>query len=322
MLKRNLWKIGLSLLILGWAIFALMPIRNIEFADYVKAHATARNDEFNALMAKATQRWKAGSAPSEFVALKQIGREQKIDLSEFFPNVRLEESLKNIGKRNDILLKYLLDSSRARLQMGLDLRGGVGFTLEADLGTKTAGYDEESARREKLTKAIDIISARINSIGVAEPLIRAVGTNRIEVQLPGVNTKDNPDVLDEVKKPARLDFRVVYPYATPETARPGEIPPGYEVKSYDHERPDGTDTAEEYFVKRIPEMTGEAIAYSTVQHDTYGKPLIAMRFTSEGRKQFARITREIAATGDRANGRLGQLAIVLDGTLCSVPTVK
>jgi len=69
-------------------------------------------------------------------------------------------------------------------------------------------------------------------------------------------------------------------------------------------------------------MTGEAISYSTVQHDSYGKPLIAMRFTSDGRKRFAAVTRDIAASGDKASGRMGQLAIVLDGELCSVPTVK
>ena len=224
MFKRNLWKIALSLLILGWAVSALLPLKDIPFPEYAKSHATARREEFGALLAKAAELKKSGAAPSEYVALKKIGRDQRIDLSQFFPDVRLEDSLKNVSKRNDILLKYLLDSSRARLQMGLDLQGGVGFTLEADLGTKTAGYDEESARKEKLTKAIDIISSRINSMGVAEPLVRAVGTNRIEVELPSLNTKDNPDVLDEVKKPARLDFRMVYPFATPETVRPGRSP--------------------------------------------------------------------------------------------------
>jgi SecD/SecF fusion protein len=321
MFKRNLWKIGLSLVILAWAIFALLPLKDIPFPEYAKSHATAKTEEFGKLLDRAEKAWKAGAAPSEFVALKRIGRDEKIDLSQFFPDVRLEESLKNISKRNDILLKYLLDSSKARLQMGLDLRGGVGFTLEADLGTKTAGYDEDTARREKLTKAIEIISARINSMGVTEPLIRAIGNNRIEVQLPGINTKDNPDVLDEVKKPARLDIRMVYPYATPETARPGEIPPGYEIKTYDHEHPDGSETAEEYFIKRIPEMTGEMISYSTVQHDSYGKPLIAMRFTGPGRKRFAEVTRDIAAGGEKS-GHLGELAVVLDGTVYSVATVK
>ena len=321
MFKRNLWKIVLSLVILGWAIDALIPLKDVPFPEYARDHATAKRADFAKLLDQAAALKASGAAPSEYVALRQIGQQQKVDLSQFFPGVRLEDSLKNITKRNSILLKYLLDSSKGRLQYGLDLRGGVGFTLEADLGTKTAGYDAESANREKLSKAIEIISARINSLGVAEPLIRAVGTNRIEVQLPGLNTKDNPDVLDQVKKPARLDFRMVYPFATPETVRPGEVPPGYEVKSYDHELPNGTDMAEDYFVKRIPEMTGEMISYSAVKHDSYGKPMIGMTFTSAGRKRFAEVTRDIAASGDK-NGHPGELAVVLDGTVYSVATVK
>jgi len=322
MFKRNLWKIVLSLVILGWAVFALMPLKDIPFPEYAKSHATARTAEFDKLLDRAAAVWKSGAAPSEYMALKQIGRDERIDLSQFFPDVRLEESLKNVSKRNDILLKYLLDSSRARLQMGLDLKGGVGFTLEADLGNKTAGLDVDSANQAKLSKAIDIITARINSMGVAEPLVRAVGNNRIEVQLPGVNTKDNPDVLDELKKPARLDFRMVCPFASPATSRPGEVPPGYELKVYDHELPDGTDRAEEYFVKRIPEMTGEIMAYSVVQRDAYGKPIIGLHFTNAGGKRFAEVTREIAASGDPSTGRYGEMAVCLDGTLVQVASVK
>jgi SecD/SecF fusion protein len=321
MFKRNLWKIVLSLAILGWAIDALLPLRDVPFPEYARSHATAKREEFGKLMDEAAAMKKSGAAPTEYVALKQIGHEQKIDLSQFFPGVRLEDSLKNVGKRDDILLKYLLDQSKGRLQLGLDLQGGVGFTLEADLGTKTAGYDEETANKEKLSKAIEIISARINSMGVAEPLIRVVGANRIEVQLPNINTKDNPDVLDEVKKPARLDFRMVYPFATPETAPAGEIPPGYEIKTYDRELPNGTDVSEEFFVKRIPEMTGEAVSYSAVQRDSYGKPIIGLHFTREGQKRFAEVTRNIAASGDNL-GHPGEMAVVLDGTLYSVASVK
>jgi SecD/SecF fusion protein len=298
MLKRNLWKIAVSLFVLGWAIFALLPYKDIPFPDYVRSHATAKNDEFNKIVDRAVALKASGSAPSAYIALKRIGNQEKIDLSQYFPNLPLEATLKNVTKRNDILLKYLLDSSKARLQLGLDLVGGVGFTLEADLGDKTAGFDNETADREKLSKAIEIISARINSFGVSEPMIRAVGRNRIEVQLPNINTKDNPEVLNEVKKPARLDFRMVYPFERPENAPAGQIPPGYEIKSYDHDMQDGTEVSEEYFVKRIPEMTGDAIAYSTVQQDSYGNPQIGIRFTPAGHKRFAEVTKEIAASGD------------------------
>jgi SecD/SecF fusion protein len=322
MFKRNLWKIVFSLAILGWAVDALLPIKDVPFPKYAKDHATAKTDEFDKLLKEAADRRESKAAPSEYVALKQIGQERKIDLSEFFPKVRLEDSLKNVSKRNDILLKYLLDQSKGRLQLGLDLRGGVGFTLEADLGTKTAGADKETADQAKLSKAIEIISARINSMGVAEPLIRAVGDNRIEVQLPGINTKDNPDVLDELKKPARLDFRLVCPFASPQTSRPGDIPPGYELKTYDRDLPNGSEVSTDYFIKRIPEMTGDIMAYSGVQHDAYGKPTIGLHFTSAGGKRFQEVTREIAASGDPAAGRYNDMAICLDGTLVQVASVK
>jgi SecD/SecF fusion protein len=144
-------------------------LKDIPFQEYVRSHATAKTDEFNKIVDQAVAMKASGAAPSEYIAMKRIGAQQKIDISQYFPNLPLEETLKNVSKRNDILLKYLLDSSKARLQLGLDLVGGVGFTLEADLGDKTAGFDNETADKEKLSKAIEIISARINSIGVPSP---------------------------------------------------------------------------------------------------------------------------------------------------------
>jgi SecD/SecF fusion protein len=322
MFKRNLWKIVLSLVITGWALSELLPLKDIPFAQYAKDKASAKTTEFKALLNQAEALKKSGAAPSEFVALKQIGKESKIDLSQFFPDIRLEDTLKNVDKRNAIVLDELLRQSKRKLKLGLDLQGGIGVTLEADLGAKAAqNLDVETARKQKLDKAIEIISTRINSLGVVEPLVRAIGENRIEIQMPGLNTKDNPEVLDAIKKPARLDFRMVYPGATPATSAPGDIPPGYEIMNLDHEDRNGQQTSEELFVKRIPEMTGEMISNSSVVHDLYGKPQITMHFTSEGRKRFAEVTRDIAAAGQKA-GTLGRLGIVLDGTLYSAPTVK
>jgi SecD/SecF fusion protein len=322
MFKRNLWKIVLSLVVTGWALSELFPLQDIPFPQYARDHAGAKTAEFNTLLSQAEARKKSGQAPSEFVALKQIGKETKNDLSQYFPSLRLEDSLKNVEKRNTIVLDELLRRSRRKLKLGLDLQGGIGVTMEADLGTKGVNaLDSDYARQQKLAKAIEIISTRVNSLGVVEPIVRAVGDNRIEIQMPGVNTKDNPEVLDAVKKPARLDFRMIYPGATPATVGPGEVPPGYEVMTLDREDGQGSQNPEELFVKRIPEMTGEAIQNSYVVHDPYGRPQITMHFTSEGKKRFAEVTRDIAAAGQRA-GTLGRLGIVLDGKLYSAPTVR
>lgn len=317
MLKRNLWKLVLCLAILVWAVTQLVPVKDEPFVSYVRTHASAKKEEFTKLLDEAANRKKNLQAPSEFVALKQIGRERRLDLTQYFPQIRLEDSLRNIEKRNDILLAELLRLSKGRLQLGLDLKGGVAFTLEAV--DKPGETVDEFQRQEKLQKAIDIIGARINGLGVAEPVIRPIGENRIEIQLPGVSTKDNPDVVDNVKAPARLDFRQVHPTEVP---GPGvETPAGYEIKTLDWEGRKGESGTEEVFVKRIPEMTGEMISNSFARPDMYGKPEVILEFTKEGKARFAEVTRAIADGGQRA-GQLGRLAIVLDGKLYSAPTVR
>jgi len=322
MLKRNLWKLILSVAVLAWAGSQLLPLQDQAFVDYVRTNASAKSSEFgklleDKLLEEAAARKKALQAPSEFVALKQLGRERRLDLTQFFPHIRLEESLKNIEKRNDILLGELLRLSRSPLQLGLDLKGGVAFTLEA---VESPGENLDSLQRqEKLQKSIEIIGARINGLGVAEPVLRPIGENRIEIQLPGVSTKDNPDVVDQVKAPARLDFRMIHASLVP---GPGvETPAGYEVKILDWETRRGETGVEELFVKRIPEMTGEMISNSFARPDLYGKPEVILEFTDAGKKRFAEVTRSIAEIGQRG-GPLGRLAIVLDGKLYSAPTVR
>ena len=319
MLKRNLWKLVLCLAVIGWAVSQLFPLTDApSFAEFAKSQASAKQAEFAKLVDEAAQRKKDLKAPSEFVGLKQIGKERKLDLTQYFPHVRLEATLKNVEKRNDILLAELLRQSKGRVQLGLDLKGGVAITLEAADEPGKSAVDQE-VKREKLQKAIEIITDRVNGFGVAEPIIRPVGENRIEIQLPGVSTKDDPEIVNNVKRPARLDFRVVHPLLSP--GQGVETPPGYEILTEERESRTGETMTEELFVKRIPEMTGETVDNAGSRYDMYGKPEIYLNFTSEGGKRFAEVTRQLAQEGQRT-GRLGRLAIVLDGKLYSSPTVR
>ncbi len=317
MFKRNLWKLTLSLAIVLWALSSLLPVNDRPFNEYIKAEASAKPAEFAALLKEAEDRAAAGQASSVFMALKRIAQERRLDLTSYFPHLELGD-VGNVDKRNAILLDHLLKESKGRLQLGLDLKGGVAFTLEVDESALVNVPVE--AREEQLSKAIEIIGERINGLGVAEPIIRAIGETRIEVQLPSVNTKDNPEVVDSVKKPARLDFRVVHPTLTPAMVPAGQVPPGYEIMTLDDESR-GQSVSYDYFVKRIPEMTGESIADAYPATDELGRFRIVLRFTSEGSARFAEVTGMIAEEGRRA-GREGQLAIVLDGKLYSAPTVR
>ncbi len=322
MLRQNLWKVILSAIVVLWAVFGLIPLKDQPFGDFVKDKASAKSAQFTTLMTKVSERVKSGQAPSTYVALKQIAHEDKIDLSEFFPQVRLEDKLKNKDKRNDILLTELLRQSKGSLQLGLDLKGGIAYTLEVDPAAANLGT--EQSRKDKLDKAIEILGNRINSLGVTEPLIRPVGTTRIEVQLPGASTKENPEIGNVMQKPARLDFKMVYPYARP----PGEAPAGYRAMTLEQEGHNGDTIATELFVKELPEMGGDSVADSIATMDDFGRFKIILRFTKEGAVRFAEVTKNIAAlTADLAR-RTGnpdaraQLAIVLDGKLYSAPGVQ
>ena len=323
MLNRNLWKLTLSFAVVIWAVASLLPIQDQPFADFAKSKTEAKSAEFTALISEASARVTAQQSPSVFVALKAIAKERKIDLTQYFPQFPIESSLGNVEKRNTILLDHLLSKSKGRLQLGLDLKGGVAFTLEAAVTPDTANLGEVE-RQEKLSKAIEIIGERINGLGVAEPIIRAVGNNRIEVQLPGVNTKDNPDIVASVQKPARLDFRLVYPFGTPHTL--GETPAGYETLTLEQDVRGQTIT-EEVYVKRLPEMTGEGVSGAYPVMDEFGRFKINLKFDDAGGKRFAAVTREIAAYSQQLAQQSGntnaraRLAIVLDGKLYSAPGV-
>lgn len=316
MFKRNLWKITLTAFIGAWAISSILPLKDTPFNDHIQASVGAETTEFEALMQQANERVAAGESPSTFVALKRIGSEQRVDLAKFFPEVRLEESLKNVEKRNAILLDHLLQQSKGKLQLGLDLKGGISVVLEVaeELGDGDAAKQQ---REENLSKAIEIIGDRINGLGVSEPIIRPVGNNRIEVQLPNVSTKDNPEILSTIKKPARLDFRRVY--SSPVV--PGQVPTGYEVLGLENEDRDGNTYIQDYYVKRLPDMKGDGVEDATAVMDEYGRFKINLQFNDEGTQQFADITAAIAAEGQQT-GRPGLLAIVLDGKLYSAPSVR
>jgi len=317
MLRRNLWKIIASAALVLWAVFTALPLKDRDFAQYVRSEASAKPAEFNKLVARVDDTIKQARAQgrelSFYVVLKAIAHEERIDLSEFFPSVKLESSLKNIDKRNDILMTYLLKQSKSPLQLGLDLKGGVAFTLEAPPKKEGTANDDYN-RRQQLAKAIDIIGNRINGMGVAEPVIRPVGDSRIEVQLAGLNIKDNPDIVASVQKPAMLSFRLVMEGTGPMTEPPANVPAGYQVMSQDEDnKTNGQSYTVYYLVKLIPEMTGNTVKSAGATTDQFGGYQVHLNFNAEGSKKFAEVT--------TANvGRL--LGIVLDGKLYSAPRLN
>ena len=95
--------------------------------------------------------------------------------------------------------------------LGLDLQGGASVTLQPE------GEFTPSA----LAQAVDIISQRVNALGVSEPEITRQGDN-IVVNLPGVN--DQQKALDIIGRQGELLLRPVLQAGTLDTDTSTTIP--------------------------------------------------------------------------------------------------
>lgn len=281
------------------------------FEDYIVAQVTAEEAAFADLLQRAETRVEMGDAPTLFIALRDLGVEEGVDYAKFFPQINVAD-IANQNKRNDILLKHILSKAQSQLRLGLDLKGGVGVTLKIDESATEGLSQFEQA--DQLQKAITIMGDRLDGMGVAEPVIRASGEDAIEIQLAGLSTRDNPEVIDAIKKPARLEFRSIHPELTPATTQANRYPVGYEVLTEEVEdRRSGEVFERRYFVKLIPEATGEIVEDAFASQTQTGGFRINLVMTGEGADIFRSVTERMVGE---------PLVIVLDGKLYSAPTIQ
>lgn len=71
------------------------------------------------------------------------------------------------------------------------------------------------------------------------------------------------------------------------------------------------------YVAEMPDLTLQDIAHAASLVGADGKPVLHIRFTPEGQKKFATLTRERSA-----GGKVSREAIVVDGTLISAPNFR
>jgi len=184
------------------------------------------------------------------------------------------------------------------LTLGLDLKGGSQLLYKADLSKKNPSVTDAEA----MSSVIEKIQRRVNLYGAAEPVIQKQGTDRILVQLPGVE-----DIIEAIKligQTALLDFRE---QKLDENGQPVLDDKGNWVFKDEPAKAEGRDGEQR-------ELTGEYLKLARTDIDPYsGSPLVVFEWDSEGAYLFEQIT-----------GRNLQkpLAIFLDNEVISAPIVQ
>ncbi|MFF2697453.1 protein translocase subunit SecD [Streptomyces cyaneofuscatus] len=189
-------------------------------------------------------------------------------------------------------------------RLGLDLQGGTRMVLQA----KDSATVE--ADRETTDRTLEVLRQRIDSLGVAEPVLTRSGEDRIIVELPDV--QDPRQAAAVIGRTAQLSFHEVL----------GAAPPG-------------TDTAPETGEKRLilPDEQGTRLDLGPVRLSGAGVKdataffeaqqaagwTVKLDFHKDAGKDWTKLTGEAAChpAGDERR----RVAIVLDEKVISSPQV-
>lgn len=95
----------------------------------------------------------------------------------------------------------MMDPIKDKVQLGLDIKGGVYAVLEADTGKLSGDKLQETMEQTK-----EVINERVNQMGLKEPTVTVEGMNRIRVELPGA--EDSQEAIDTIGQTAQLEFRL------------------------------------------------------------------------------------------------------------------
>jgi len=160
--------------------------------------------------------------------------------------------------------------------------------------------------RQSVDQSIQIIERRVNELGTVEPLIQREGTDRILVQVPGL--QDPTRLKQLLGKTAKLDFRMVDTNGSVEEALRGTVPPDDDLL-YSSAQPKTP-----YLIEKRVLVSGADLTDAQPGFDQRtSEPIVSFRFNTSGARKFAQATQE----------NVGKpFAIVLDNEVISAPVIR
>ena len=160
------------------------------------------------------------------------------------------------------------------------------------------------AMKDAMSVARDVVRRRIDPGGTKEITVVTEGSNRVLVEVPGV---ENPDALKKlIGQTARLEFKLVDQSANPQDVQQGRAPAGSQVLPM-------ADGSGFIAVKRRVMVSGDQLVDAKQSFDQDGRPDIDITFNTAGARRFGRVTQENVNK---------PFAIILDDKVLSAPNIN
>jgi len=176
------------------------------------------------------------------------------------------------------------------LSLGLDLVGGIHLVYQA-------GENGFEPTADQMAGVVDKITRRVNKLGVAEPSIQQLGTDRIVIQLPGLEDEEAAKSLIGSTALLEIVERICTAYPCDETA-PGNFT----------DQPTGLSGSD---------MSTAFAGTNTVT----GEPILLFELNRGAASKFADLTTKLFNT-NVVGGTPDQLAFRMDGVVLVAAVVS
>ncbi|MBC7360756.1 MAG: protein translocase subunit SecD [Candidatus Aminicenantes bacterium] len=296
-MKKNVkWKLGLTLFVIALCIFLIYPPKEkIKLGLDLKGGThlvlqvmtdDAINVETDQQISRFEEVFKKNNITYSEAAKEKPGRF-------YFKGISPDQE----GKVRDLIDQYTRD-------WDYSFTGDkVVFTLKQ--------VAAQFLRDQAVTQTLETIRNRVDQFGVAEPVIQRQGTERIVVELPGV--EDPERVKNLIKVTAVLEFKLVKAGPAPDEQTllqefGGKVPQDAEVVKGDPKR----GHQGYYLVSKVATITGKDLRTVRRGVDEWNNPAVHFTLNPEGARRFEQVTGQNVGK---------QLAIILDGKLQSAPVI-
>ncbi|KQT48912.1 preprotein translocase subunit SecD [Aureimonas sp. Leaf454] len=176
-------------------------------------------------------------------------------------------------------------------------------TLRLSLTDEGIEYRLSSASQQ----SVEVVRRRVDELGTTEPLIQRQGSDRIMVQVPGLQDPQRlKSLLDQT---AQLTFRLVDTSTSPEEVVRGGRPPAGTELLYTNDTP-----PQPIIVQRDVMISGENLNGASAGFESQSnQPIVNISFDARGAQRFGAVTQQ----------NVGKpFAIVLDNTVLSAPNIR
>ena len=203
--------------------------------------------------------------------------------------LRKDKLYKKIRKEDNLLVASFKteeqkDKAKKLIKSDLsDLMIVEGSESELEVSLEMSSNAQKAAKSSALKQNITTLRNRVNELGVAEPIIQQQGSERIVVQLPGVqDTARAKEILGAV---ATVEFRLVDEKNDVQTAiQSGKIPSGSKLYKFKDGRP--------LLLKTTVIVTGENIVDATSGVDQNNQPKVIIVLDNAGGRTMLETTKE------------------------------